>query len=139
MIINFTIPGPPVGKARARTVTNHGKTHSFTPDRTVLYENLVKLCFQEKRPNGWQPHEGPVELHVSAYFQIPKSTSKKDRERMLTGEIRPTKKPDGSNIEKVIEDALNGIAYIDDSQIVDEHAHKLYSETPEVRVMMEFR
>lgn len=53
---------------------------------------------------------------------------------MLTGEIRPTKKPDWDNIGKVVCDALNKIAYDDDSCIVDGAVHKWYSEEPRVVV-----
>ena len=38
----LTIPGPPQGKARERTRRNG---HTYTPDNTVLYENLVKTEF----------------------------------------------------------------------------------------------
>ena len=37
---------------------------------------------------------------------------------MLEWEIRPTKRPDLDNIAKAVLDALNGLAYQDDSQIV---------------------
>ena len=42
--IIFTVPGPPQGKSRARTVANKytGKSVSYTPDKTVLYEKLDK-------------------------------------------------------------------------------------------------
>lgn len=48
--------------------------------------------------------------------------------------IRPTKKPDMDNIIKIIADALNGIAYYDDSQIVDTAVRKFYSDEPRVVV-----
>ncbi len=56
---------------------------------------------------------------------------------MADGYIRPTKKPDCDNLAKVICDALNGIAYYDDSQIVEITISKYYSGTPEVRVAIE--
>ena len=62
--------------------------------------------------------EGEIELVVRAYKKEPKSVSKKKREAMLKGEIRPTKKPDWDNVGKIVADSLNNIAYDDDSQIV---------------------
>lgn len=135
MRIDFTIPGPPKGKARARTLKNG---FSYTPKDTVSYENLVKMCFHENRPAGWKPYEGHVNMAITAYFPIPKSKSKKDRERIWAGTIRPTVRPDWDNIGKIITDALNGIAYRDDAQIVDCRVYKLYDEAPKVRVTMEF-
>ena len=55
---------------------------------------------------------------------------------MLNGELRPTKKPDCDNIAKVILDALNGIAYHDDSQVVELVVHKHYAETTRVNVTL---
>ena len=53
---------------------------------------------------------------------------------MADGKIRPTKKPDADNIMKAVADALNGIAYKDDSQIVNVTIAKWYSDTPRVEV-----
>lgn len=55
---------------------------------------------------------------------------------MLDGEIRPTKKPDNDNIVKVVEDALNDVAYKDDKNIVDCVVQKYYSEQPQIIVEM---
>ena len=56
---------------------------------------------------------------------------------MLGGDIRPTKKPDMDNVIKIIADALNKIAYRDDTQIVDCQVRKFYSEKPRVEVMIQ--
>jgi Holliday junction resolvase RusA-like endonuclease len=53
---------------------------------------------------------------------------------MVGGRIRPTKRPDVSNVIKIIEDALNGLAYRDDSQIVRVVGEKYYSDSPRVEV-----
>ena len=55
---------------------------------------------------------------------------------MLTGNLRPTKKPDLDNVAKIILDSLNKIAYDDDSQIVDLHIRKYYSDNPRVLVSL---
>ena len=40
--VKFTVPGAPKGKARARTVrSKKGGTFSYTPEGTMLYENLI--------------------------------------------------------------------------------------------------
>ncbi len=53
---------------------------------------------------------------------------------MLEGLIHPGKTPDWDNIGKIICDALNGIAYRDDSHIVDGRTIKKYSDQPRVEV-----
>jgi len=66
-----------------------------------------------------------------------KSTSKKKRQQMLDGEILPLKKPDMDNIVKVIADALNSVAYQDDSQVVFVKAKKVYSALEGVDVTIQ--
>ena len=80
------------------------------------------------------PKGVPVHVRITACFGIPKSAAKKKRAMMIAGDIAPTKKPDFDNIQKIICDALNGVAYHDDSQIVKADIKKVYSTTPHVEV-----
>ena len=135
--IFFTVPGPPQGKARARTFYNSriGKMQSMTPDKTVLYENFIKVAFNSVSTHIWDDKQ-PLEMTISAYFEIPRSSSKKSRQLMLENIVRPTKKPDIDNIVKALQDALNGLAYKDDSSIVFLSVAKCYSEVPKVEVIL---
>lgn len=133
-LVQFTVPGEPIGKGRPRFVRATGRT--YTPEKTVNYENLVRLCYMQQvnRP----PFEAgtPLSMTVEVYQQIPKSVSKRKREAMIGRKILPTKKPDCSNILKSIEDGLNGVAYIDDSQIVEVNVVKRFAESPTVLVLI---
>jgi len=124
--IKFVVPGKPMGKARPR-VTRRG--FAYTPAPTVSYENLVKTCFAEvAEKSKWKVTDEEIYISISAFFEIPKSASKKARSEMAQGLINPTKKPDWDNIGKIICDALNGIAYHDDSQIICAKVKKIYAE-----------
>ena len=125
--IEFIIPGQPQGKARART-TRHG---TYTPENTVLYENFIKICYRQKSRNYT---EKPLHISIVANFEPTKSASKVQRQAMLSGLIKPTKKPDIDNIAKVVLDALNGIAYKDDTQVIRLELIKRYSDRAEVSV-----
>lgn len=130
--IRFIVPGEPQGKARPRVVrTANGKTHTYTPDKTAAYEELVRVCCRQVCENLL---EGELCAAITARFAIPKSSSKKCRIAMESGAIRPIKRPDADNIAKIILDALNGLAYADDSQITMLMVKKEYSEQPEVEV-----
>ena len=63
-----------------------------------------------------------------------KSLSKIERSRRLSGEHRPTVKPDLSNYLKSFEDALNGTLWADDALIVHEEIDKLYADQPRIEV-----
>lgn len=123
----FTVYGEPQGKARARTVRSGGKVHSFTPQKTADYEELVRRAWLASGETGYF-NKTPIAVKILAYFQIPKSVSKKKREEMLDDFVRPTKKPDADNIAKIICDGLNGIAYGDDAQVVDLEVTKYWTD-----------
>ena len=125
----FNIPGKIQAKQRPRF---NGR-YAYTPEKTVNFENWVKACYLEKyRSNNLL--DVPLEVHIIAYYEIPKSISKKKKQEMLEDKIRPTIKPDTDNIAKSILDSLNGIAYKDDKQIVSLKVDKYYAEIPSVSV-----
>lgn len=127
--VTFHVPGRPQGKARARTFYSPaaGKSISVTPDKTVLYENLIKGQYIQAAEGMYMESGTSVALRIVARFLPPKSKSKKVQSQMLEGKILPLKKPDMDNIVKVVADALNGVAYRDDTQIVLVVAKKAYS------------
>lgn len=133
MIKSFSIIGKPFGKQRARTLKNG---RSYTPPETVHYENLIKLSYQQQvRDKTMFP--GALEVSITAFFPIPESYSNKKKELCRTNKIRPTTKPDCDNIAKIVCDALNKIAYNDDSQIVEIRIEKYYCDNPSVTVLMQ--
>lgn len=127
----FIVYGKPQGKARPRFSRKSGTV--YTPKQTAQYEkeiaNEYKLgggtCF---------PIDVYVGVHIRAFFPVPKSWSKKAREMAEMKIIRPTSKPDADNVGKVVLDALNGVAYEDDRQVVKLSIEKFYSEIPFISV-----
>ncbi|EOU1115015.1 RusA family crossover junction endodeoxyribonuclease [Clostridium perfringens] len=117
------------GKARPRVC----RGHAFTPKDTVEYEKLVRECY--KQQDG-RYLEGPIKALIIAYYKIPKSYSKKRIQDIREGLEQPVKKPDADNIAKIILDSLNGVAYKDDSQIIELRVIKRYTEDNE-RVLFE--
>lgn len=141
--VKFTIYGEPKGKGRPRVSLRRYKgkdgeerafSKAYTPKDTVTYENLVKTEYSVQCGDFIFPDGAMLDCRIIAYYGMPKSTSKKKRELMLAGKIRPTKKPDFDNLAKIICDSLNKIAYRDDSQVVDGQVRKFYSEKPRVEV-----
>ena len=125
--VTFHVPGKPQGKARAKTFHTNGITRTVTPERTVLYENLIKEQYMHHAEGLYLDYGTPVTLRIVARFLPPNSASKAFKKRMLEGEVFPLKKPDMDNIVKVVSDALNGVAYHDDTQVVLVVAKKAYS------------
>lgn len=130
--VTFTVPGEPIGKGRPRFVRKTGR--SYTPEKTVNYETLVRLSYQQQVDAEPFERDKPLSLKLEIHQQIPNSVSKKKREAMIGKKILPTKRPDIDNVIKSVLDAVNGTAFHDDSQIVKIYAVKYFSEYPEVKV-----
>ncbi|WP_077325749.1 RusA family crossover junction endodeoxyribonuclease [Virgibacillus siamensis] len=131
-MIKFTIPGDCVAQGRPRAVRMGKGIRLYDPKTSRDYKTYVARIAQEYAPK--EPIETTLFVNLVIYRQIPKSTSKKKREQMLSGEIRPTVKPDIDNLSKGILDSLNGIIYKDDSQIVELNATKYYSDSPRAEI-----
>lgn len=131
-LIKFTIPGAPVSQGRPRARRAGNKIMMYDPKPSKDYKEFVANIALEYAPS--KPIETPLFVNIAIYRKIPKSTSKKDRQLMLDGMKRPITKPDTSNYVKGIEDALNGIIYKDDSQIVELRATKYYSDSPRAEI-----
>jgi len=127
--LEFTIPGTPMAWARART---NGTRH-FTADSQLAYKRAVALLGAQAMA-GRAPFTGPVVLALVAVFEPPASWSKARREAALAGEALPQSKPDWDNLGKITSDALNGIAYKDDAQVVDGRVLKRFGSRARVEV-----
>ena len=119
--MKFTIPFQPKPKQRPQ----HGKGYTFTPKETREYEQIVG--FYARRAIK-QPLEGAIRVKVDFYMPIPKSWSEKKKRLAEAGEIRPATRPDLDNLEKALFDGCNGIAWIDDAQVVEVHKAEWYGD-----------
>ena len=133
--LTFTVPGQPVAKGRPKFARQGGFVRAYTPEKTVAYETLVKLAAGEAMA-GAAPMQGPMALELRLFVAIPKATTKRDLARITAGAFLPVKKPDADNVLKAISDALNGIAYDDDAQLVDVIIRKRYSDTPRAEILL---
>lgn len=123
--VAFTVPGEPKGKGRPRAVPRivwkDGEPEAvvslITPPDTREAEAVVLAAFRRAFPRH-KPFTGPVLLRFTAVFETPRSFNKALREAAARGKLYATKKPDKDNIEKLIVDALNGVAFADDQQVM---------------------
>ena len=137
MPVKFEVLGTPVGKSRPKFSTVNGHAVAYTPAKTASYETLVRLSYQQQIGAFMFNKDKPLRAIIRAFFPIPKSASKKKREQMEAGKIRHTKKCDADNIAKACLDALNGIAFYDDSQVCELSISKFYGDTPKVEIIID--
>jgi len=101
VVARFTVPGEPVPKARARTTT-HG---TYTPERTVHAERVVAWTYWAAAGTTRPDLTGEYSVH--AVFRL---VHRRHR--------------DTDNMLKLVLDALNGVAWVDDNQVVEVYARK---------------
>ena len=133
MVTEFVVAGVPIAKSRPRFVKRGNFVQTYTPEKTVNYENLVRLSYTQYSGIKFI---GAIRAEIQAYFPIPKSVSKKKRLAMMCNAEKYIKKPDNDNIAKAILDALNGIAYDDDSQVTELLITKAYSDKPRAEIKL---
>lgn len=125
IIFSATLEGEPVAKGRPKFVVRGTFATAYTPKKTRDYETLVRewatLLYRNR------PSEKALRVTVDAYFEKAKSNKKKYH----------TQKPDADNMKSIL-DALNGIVYKDDCQIIELKVNKHWAtKRPNVTVLIE--
>lgn len=137
MKVKFTVLGEPTGKGRPRFRKAGNFTQTYTPEKTVSYENLIKTEYRRQCRDFKFESTDQLDVRITAYYGIPKSKPKKTQKLMEEYKLRPLKKPDADNVIKAVLDALNKIAYHDDTQVVDLQIRRFYSRDPKLVVTIQ--
>ena len=134
-MIRIEVFGAPVPKGRPRLSTINGHARAFTPTKSRRYEDLIRLE-AGRVMEGRDQLQGPTSVHIRAYMPMPRALAKHKTKGPAAerGEIRPVTKPDVDNMAKSI-DALNGIVWPDDNQVVSLTVEKFYSSRPRLELM----
>jgi Holliday junction resolvase RusA-like endonuclease len=135
--LSFSIAGEPKGKQRAIAGKSFGsgKIVMRTPPETIAREKEILHLFKSRFPNH-RPWSGPILFRITAIFGIPAYFTAQQRALAMEGKVYATKKPDKDNIEKLVLDALNGIAWVDDAQLSG-GTIKRYGEPARIAVTFE--
>lgn len=114
--------------------TINGHARAFTPSKTRRYEDLIRLE-AGRVMEGRDQLQGPTRVFIRAFMPTPQAIAKHKTKGPLaeSGSLRPVTKPDVDNFAKVI-DALNGIVWPDDNQVVSLTVEKFYSSRPRLEM-----
>lgn len=135
MKYSFEIKERAVGKERPRYSAKSGRM--YTPTKTSSFEEKVRVAFKSKYNIALEPSTREFKVKITAYFKPAESLSKKKKQELIDGEFGFLHRPDADNVAKAILDALNGLAYKDDSQVANLLIFKLYGEENKILVEME--
>ena len=120
--------------SRAAKVGRFWNGRAVTPQATREYAEAIGWAAREA---GARPRGGACRVSITAGFAIPTSWPLKKKRAACEGRLAHMTTPDVDNILKIVLDGLNGVAYADDSQVVEAACRKHYDgekEGLEVRV-----
>ena len=122
VLLNFDVAPEPKGRPR---FTRTG--HAYTPKKTSDFEKKIAWMAKARLQSCGivKPIQSAIELEATFFLAKPKSVKNRDY---------PVVKPDLDNLLKAVLDALNGILYEDDKQIVRIVASKAYAESPAILI-----
>lgn len=125
--IILTVYGTPVAQGRPRFARIGNGVRTYDPEKSRDWKQGVRLqALEQLRKDGPVPtvYEGAVRMEVHAYLPRPKTLPKRI--------IHHTRKPDADNVAKGVKDALKGVIYRDDSQVIELLVRKSYGDPPRV-------
>ena len=135
LVVTFSVDGDPVPKSRPRFARRGNFVQTYTDAKTIDYETHVAMKARQAI-GSTEPLKGALTVFLYLRYAVPPLYSKKRKEACLGGVEYP-KKIDLDNVYKSITDAMNGIVYADDSQIVEAHITKVYAETAGANIMVQ--
>lgn len=141
-ILHFEILGIPASKQSAKFASIGGKIRSYQPRDVVEKENNIAWQIKEQLPKDFTPTDKPVSVKELLFvFPALKSMTKKEKEFISQGffSAKSTKPDLQDNLCKMLFDAMQGIVYINDSQIWQiEKSSKVYGLQPRIEFILEF-
>lgn len=148
MEINITVPGQPYPQARPRFTSfytgkkvfnkrlkrtvDETRVQAYDSEKSADYKKLVARYAMQHKPETLL--EGALEVRIDIYKETLKSFSNAKKSAAEAKLLRPTTKPDADNYAKGPIDALKGIIWNDDGQVVDLLARKFYSSNPRIEI-----
>lgn len=133
--LSLTILGEPKAVQSVRACRMGNTIRQFQPKKVTDWKAYIRLSATEQLPDGWTPLTGAVEVEYTFVFPILKSMNKKTVQAITDGLLLfKDRKPDIDNLQKGLADSLTGVVWMDDSQIVETHASKIFGVVPQIKV-----
>lgn len=112
--ITFEVPGDPVPQPRPRITTRGRHGHAYTPADHPIHAYRAAIAEAAREAGATPTDTAPITLIVDLVFARPKSHYRKSGVREDAPKLP---RADCSNVLKGLEDALNGVAWVDDTQV----------------------
>jgi len=118
---SFMLAGTPVPDGRPRFARAGKFTRTYIPKKVTDYRQKLKVAYLKVYPR-LAPLEGAISVKIGVAIPRPLSHFGTGRNAGIIKErfkkVHHVQKPDCDNFAKMVMDALNGVAYLDDSQCI---------------------
>ena len=115
--MTYKVFGNPVAQGRPRFFRRGNFVGTFDPKKSRSWKDTIISQVVEQHP---EYHAEAITMSLVFLMPRPKSLPKKVKHH--------TKRPDLDNLIKAVKDALHGICFKDDSQVISLVAEKRYAE-----------
>lgn len=136
----FEVAGDPPISKRPRAVRMRNKAGATVGVRMYAEDggkqDSMAQQFSLQLPKGFVPLEGEVELYFHIYRPMLSGWPMYKRILAEAGYVRPESRPDFDNFSKILTDAMNGVMFKDDGQVVVGNVSLFYSIRPRLEVLM---
>lgn len=139
MKLHFKILGTPTPKQSFRyAIRGKGDKQfvsKYQTNEIVKAEKSIGFDVKSQLPPNFIPFDEAIGIRAMFVFPVPASFNKKQRAKIAANEpVYKETKPDYGNLEKLLEDSLQGIVYINDSRIVKAEIVKIYGTIPRIEI-----
>lgn len=137
--MKLTILGTPQPKQSARfrsvKIGNKSFVKSYQKKEVLNAEKNIAYDIKQQLPAGFKPISEAIKVKILFVFPPLTSWNKKTENIFNSGvTLYKDKKPDIDNLQKLVCDAMQGVVYLNDSQIVDMHCVKIFGPVPMIEV-----
>lgn len=109
----------------------------YTPKNIKDYAGYLKWSIKSQLNDDFSLLDEPIDIKYRFIYLLPKSSTKKQKTLLMSGKtLFRDKKPDFDNLCKNVNDAMNGIIFRDDAQIVRATIEKIYGEETGVEIII---
>lgn len=134
--VKIVVPGAPVAKGRPKFRKIGAFVQAYTPTKTRKAELEIARRYREQVDGGYPKSE---HINMTCKFYMPFSSDISKKKRIEWNEEKAhTKRPDLDNLIKLVCDALNGVAFVDDNEVSCIQAFKMYSAEPRTEIYLEY-
>lgn len=136
-MIDMTIDIKPLPQPRPRFARRGNFVTTYDTPKIKTYKKHIEIVVRnEMASKNIRATERPLIINLIFTFAPPKSYPKYKVKEVMSGKIKYTKNVDVDNLAKAVMDAINGVAYQDDRQVIELGVKKQYGEKDTVKIII---